>query len=112
MEIKKSDHMVVRSFEVFRENVCSIHTGDIIFASCGSRFGAIDSLRLTALVNVNCLHVIVIMINPLFSTFDVGRQGQLPCHHFTTGRVLNLGSLFHLASFAGNSQSETIASGS
>jgi hypothetical protein len=46
VEIMKSDHMVVRSFEVFRENVCSIHTGDIIFASCGSRFGAIDSLRL------------------------------------------------------------------
>jgi hypothetical protein len=46
VEIKTSDHMVVRSFEVFRENVCSIHTGDIIFACCGSRFGAIDSLRL------------------------------------------------------------------
>jgi hypothetical protein len=30
-----------------------------------------------ALSIVHRFHALVIMINPLFSTFDVGRQGQL-----------------------------------
>jgi len=65
--------MVVRLFEVFRENVCSIHTGDIIFA-----FGRLYSgcVCTHALLTVDRFHALVIMINPLFSTFDVGRQGQ------------------------------------
>lgn len=45
---KSSDHMVVRSFELFRENVCSIHTGDIIFASCQSGPAVIACLCLSS----------------------------------------------------------------
>jgi len=50
VEIKTSDHMVVRSFEVFRENVCSIHTGDIIFAF--GRVGSIGGYAGTRYLNV------------------------------------------------------------
>jgi len=74
VEIKTSDHMVVRSFEVFRENVCSIHTGDIIFAF--GRVGSVCGYAILVCSTVHHFHALVIMINPLFSTFDVGKQGQ------------------------------------